>query len=59
MAIDEGLLDLLVCPETREKLAMAEGVLLAQLVGRRERPARGLGVRRERLHAAGADGTAG
>lgn len=31
MAIDDSLLDLLVCPETREKLSLAEPALVAKL----------------------------
>ena len=31
MAIDDSLLDLLVCPETREKLSLADPALVAKL----------------------------
>ncbi|MCB9545695.1 MAG: Trm112 family protein [Myxococcales bacterium] len=50
MAIDEGLLDLLVCPETREKLSLADAELVAkvnaaitagQLKNRRGAPVKG------------------
>lgn len=31
MALDDSLLELLVCPESREKLALADGGLLARV----------------------------